>query len=102
MLSPSTPLTSGAQEIIRPSPKSSEELRPFTKAGPRKPKGRCRILTATSEKFAVETEVAAILKKNIKTYKTVLKFQKAKKYLFGLINKKTMLKTTDGKTKKPK
>lgn len=68
MLSPSTPLTSGGQEIIGPSPKSLEELRPFPKAGPRKPsslgrkKGRRRILTATSEKFAAEAEVAAKLK----------------------------------------
>lgn len=82
MLSPSTPLTSGAQEIVRPSPKSLEELRPFPKAGPRKPsslgrkKGiRCRILTATSEKCAVEAEVAAKLKKNISKNRTV---QKAK------------------------
>lgn len=35
MLLPSTPQTSGAQEIIRPIPKILEELRPFPKAGPR-------------------------------------------------------------------
>lgn len=85
----STPKHSG--EKIVTTPKSLEELRPFPKAGSRKistrgrKQGKCKVLTDTPEKKALEAEIAAKLKKN-KTKKNALKqksVQNAKKCLFG-------------------
>lgn len=106
MLSPSTSQSSDiTHEVVRPAPKSLEDLRPFPKAGPRKTssrgrkKGKCRVLTATPEKLALEAEMAAKLKKNILKQKTV---QKAIKVLFGQINKRQGFKSTKVRIKNAK